>query len=539
MCGQVSRAAFVPLISIKILNAGRQPQIGVSRSRGLRRLPYITTRPLERSQSAPARPDAQVLTGIQLGFGGRARARALGLYSLVLSAGAVAGQSLGGLLISADVLGTTWRPAFLVNVPVGVVLGWPAWRYLPTASRRPQRLDLTGMAVFSATMLLLVLPLVLGQDADWPAWAWACLAASALGFAAFWKVERGVAARGGRPLVDIRLIARGAISWGLAAQAAATATYFATLFTLALYLQQGLGHGAAYSGLALVAWVVAFGIPGPVLGRSGARVRALAAPAGSVILATGFAAIAAVLYAGDTNGLVLTVLLGVAGLGLGTAFTGALSHLTSSVAREHAAGVSGLFNTTTRAGGVLGTAVFGTVYLAAVHTPGQATHGFAMVGLAMAATALAAAAMAWLSIRGRLAGTHQLIYVDLHGRGRSDQPGNLASLTFAADVDFHHRRPGRPDSRLPAPPERDHYPGHGARRTLRPGTVPGAAAPVHPVRTADPAGVPGAQRLLLPRRGAGHRLRACPGLHRPAREMKLPGLGNADLLTRVPDRTGC
>ena len=49
---------------------------------------------------------AQVLTGIQLGFTGRARARALGLYSLVLSAGAVAGQSLGGLLISADLLGT-------------------------------------------------------------------------------------------------------------------------------------------------------------------------------------------------------------------------------------------------------------------------------------------------------------------------------------------------------------------------------------------------------------------------------------------------
>jgi MFS family permease len=37
---------------------------------------------------------AQVLTGIQLGFGGRLRARALGLYSLVLSAGAVAGPGV-------------------------------------------------------------------------------------------------------------------------------------------------------------------------------------------------------------------------------------------------------------------------------------------------------------------------------------------------------------------------------------------------------------------------------------------------------------
>jgi hypothetical protein len=41
------------------------------------------------------------------------------------------------------------------------------------------------------------------------------------------------------------------------------------LFTLALYLQQGLGKSPACSGLALVSWVAAFGIPGPVLARRG------------------------------------------------------------------------------------------------------------------------------------------------------------------------------------------------------------------------------------------------------------------------------
>src|SRR5947207_13400705 len=33
-----------------------------------------------------------------------------------------------------------------------------------------------------------------------------------------------------------------------------------------------------------------------------------------------------------------------------------------------------------------------------------------------------------------LASTHQVIYVDLHGRGRSDRPDDLASITFADDV---------------------------------------------------------------------------------------------------------
>lgn len=344
---------------------------------------------------------AQVLTGIQLGFSGRARARALGLYSLVLSAGAVAGQTLGGLLISADLAGTTWRPAFLVNVPVGAVLFWLARRALPASPRQPQRIDLAGVAALSAAMLLLVVPLVLGQDAGWPPWTLVCLAACVPAFAGLWVAERRVAARGGQPLVDPALVSRPAIRWGLASQAATTATYFAVLFTLALYLQQGLGKSAAYSGLALVSWVAAFGIPGPALGRFPARVRAFAAPAGAVILAAAFIGIAAGLHAGDTGGLPLMTLLGVAGLGLGTSFTGMLSHLTNSVTGEHAAAISGLFNTTTRAGGVIGTAAFGAVYLALVHHPGQAVHGFAALNLALGVTALAAAVMAALSVRHR------------------------------------------------------------------------------------------------------------------------------------------
>jgi MFS family permease len=346
---------------------------------------------------------AQVLTGIQLGFEGPARARALGLYSLVLAGGAVAGQSLGGLLISADVLGATWRPAFLVNVPTGIAVFWLAWRCLPAGARQPRPLDLAGVATISAALLLLVLPLVLGQDAGWPVWTWACLAASGVAFAALWLVERGVSARGGRPLVDPVLIARPTIAWGLAGQAAATATYFAEMFTLALYLQQGLGKSAAYSGLALVSWVAAFGIPGPVLGRVPARLRSVAAWAGPLIMAAGFGGLAAGLRAGDTSGTMLIILLGVAGLGLGTGFTGMLSHLTGSVTGEHAAGISGLFNTVTRAGGVIGTAVFGTLYLTLARQSGaaHAVHGFAAVNLALAATALAAAAMAGLAIGSR------------------------------------------------------------------------------------------------------------------------------------------
>jgi MFS family permease len=76
----------------------------------------------------------QVLIGIQLNFSGEARARALGYYSVALSIGAVAGQVLGGVLVSADLFGMGWRPIFLINLPIGVALFAAALRFLPWRS---------------------------------------------------------------------------------------------------------------------------------------------------------------------------------------------------------------------------------------------------------------------------------------------------------------------------------------------------------------------------------------------------------------------
>src|SRR5580658_3618213 len=50
------------------------------------------------------------------------RARAMTLYATIISGGAVLGQVLGGLLVSANLFGSSWRPVFLVNVPVGLAV---------------------------------------------------------------------------------------------------------------------------------------------------------------------------------------------------------------------------------------------------------------------------------------------------------------------------------------------------------------------------------------------------------------------------------
>src|SRR6266851_750196 len=102
----------------------------------------------------------QVLSGIQRTFSGTARARAFGLYALALSSGAVAGQILAGVLISANILGAQWRPIFLINVPIGIALFVVALRVLP-ADRGSGRhlLDVAGVMGLSLVVLLAIVPL--------------------------------------------------------------------------------------------------------------------------------------------------------------------------------------------------------------------------------------------------------------------------------------------------------------------------------------------------------------------------------------------
>lgn len=123
-------------------------------------------------------------------------------------------------------------------------------RYLPTDTARVSRqIDLLGVALLSASLLLVVLPLSVGQSQGWPAWAWACLAASVPTFAVFLAAQRRIADRDGSPLVNVRILAARPVFCALATLLTGTGTYYAPLFTLAQYLQQGLGHSALVSGL--------------------------------------------------------------------------------------------------------------------------------------------------------------------------------------------------------------------------------------------------------------------------------------------------
>jgi len=334
----------------------------------------------------------QALTGIQLHFTGRERVRAIGLYAMALSAGAVTGQILGGVLISADLLGTGWRAIFLVNVPIGMLV-LAAARWLPADSRRTaRRVDAVGVAMLSAAVLLLVLPLTLGRATGWPLWAWLCLAASLPAGVAFVVSQRRVAAPGRSPLVNLAVLARPAVAWALLTLLIATGSYLALLFTLAQYLQSGLGSDPLVSGLAMVPWVAAFGLAGQVVRRLPTRLIAVIPTAGCLLLAAAYLAISVALFTdGYAQGL-LIVLLGFGGFGLGLQFSALIGHLTTAVPTDYAPDISGVASTTAQIGGALGVAALGSLYLSLVTSPGpaHATHAFATTTAVLGALALIA-----------------------------------------------------------------------------------------------------------------------------------------------------
>jgi MFS family permease len=347
----------------------------------------------------------QALTGIQLNFAGTERTRAIGLYAIALSVGAIAGQILGGVLIAANIAGTEWRGILLINVPVCVLGLVAAARYLPPDHKQDTRgaVDLRGIAMLSASLLLVVLPLTFGRSQGWPAWTWVCLAASVPAFWLFGLALRRTAARGGKPLVNVHVLARPTIALALLTLLIATGTYYALLFTLAQYLQHGMGRSSLFSGLVLVPWVAAFGIAGQIVRRLPARYGPITPFAGCLLLAAAYLAISATLFAGGHNDALLIVLLAAGGLGLGTQFSSLIAHLTNAVPQRYAPDISGVSTTTLQIGGALGVAAFGAVYLSLAGTPGpaQATHAFGVTTASFCGAAVLAAVGAWLTTHSR------------------------------------------------------------------------------------------------------------------------------------------
>ncbi len=326
----------------------------------------------------------QVMSLIQRNFQGAARARALSAYTAVLAGGTMVGQIAGGALVGADILGTGWRPVFLVNVPIGLVLLASGAKILPgDRGERGRGLDLPGLVSLSAAVLMLVVPLVLGHEEDWPLWGWIMLGASMAAFGVFAVVQRRTA----YPLIPGRLVRAPGMLPALAVIFLCMATFGGFLFSLALHLQGGLGDGPLRAGLSFIPGAGAFAVAGMNWRRVPERWHRPLIPAALVVAGLGYLGLAAY----GSGGAAMEVAMGVTGLGLGGAFSPLLSVALTHVAVADAADASGVLVTMNQLGQVVGIAAFGTLFLSLVPPSG---HALAVTSSVLAGTSLVAAVIA-------------------------------------------------------------------------------------------------------------------------------------------------
>jgi MFS family permease len=334
----------------------------------------------------------QVMSLIQRTFQGEARLRALGLYSAVIALGAMVGQVAGGALVSADILGSGWRPIFLLNVPLGLALHVLAGRWLPIdRGESGRRLDPIGVLTLSGGVLAIVLPLVLGHEQDWPLWGWISLGVGAALLAVFALVERRVARRDGSPLISGRLMHTPGFVTGAATVLLTMLAFSGFLFTLTLNLQGALRDSAFVAGLLFVPSSTGTTITSLNWRRLPVAWHRIVVPLGLLGSAVTYLLLAPIEGGGQRNTGLLVADLFFLGLFFGVAYSPIISLTLANVPIADAADASGVLITMVQLGQVLGVATLGTLYLTVLpHHP--AGHAAAIAFMATAGCALVAAA---------------------------------------------------------------------------------------------------------------------------------------------------
>ena len=327
----------------------------------------IASRALQGSMAAMLFP--QVLSVIQVTFPVHERAKAFGFFGTVVGTASFSGNVLGGLLVSANVFGLAWRPIFLINLPIGIFAVVAARRTIKESrSPKARRLDLGGVALMTASLSMLLYPLVKGREADWPWWTYASMACSVMVMVLFVRYERRVTERGGSPLVELSLFHDRAFVIGLFSSVCFFSTTASFFLISTIFLQNGLGYSARDAGLTFASFALAFLCSSlssvRVQPKLGSRIINL----GAALMMTGLIAL---LWTARSRGAALTGLelapaLMIYGTGQGFVMPTLISTVLINIKGHDAGSASGVLTTVQQCSFATGVAVIGTVFFSAL-----------------------------------------------------------------------------------------------------------------------------------------------------------------------------
>lgn len=338
---------------------------------------------------------------IQQLFRGQERARAFGLFGLVVSISSATGPVLGGLIIGLAGAEHGWRYIFLVNVPIGLVAMVAVARMVPQRPRERRetgaRLDLLGAALLGAAVLCVLLPTVAAEGGGrLPLLL--LLGAIPLSWL-FVRRERRLIRTGGAPLLDVGLLRR---TPGYANGVAVGALYF-TGFTgfflvLSVYYQEDLGLSPLQAGLLLCPFALGSAITAPLSGRVVSRLHRRVTVTALLTMMTGVVLVSLLVPASPADRLWLVAVPAtfLAGLGGGGVVSPNMTLSLEEVPPRMGGAAGGALQTGQRMGSSIGAALAMTVYqlTATAYDGGAGLRAALLTGLVLLAASLAMAVRA-------------------------------------------------------------------------------------------------------------------------------------------------
>ena len=309
-------------------------------------------------------------------FRGAERGRAFGLLGATIGISTAAGPVLGGLILAAFGDETGWRWVFYVNVPVGVLAFVLALRWLPKpdrddfdrgAARLRGQIDHVGAILLGVAVLGVLLPIVSTESGGaGPLWLFAVL--TPVFGVLFVRWERRVSARGGKPLLDLRLFTQvSGYSSGLLLGSVYFCGFAGIFLVMSLFLQKGLHYTPLQSGLTVTPFAVGSSIMAAVAGRLVSRLGRKVTVAGLSLVMIGLAVVAVVvpLVPQDVIGGAIAVPLLLSGIGAGAVIAPNTTWTLECVPNSVAGVAGGALQTGQRIGTAIGTAVLATVFYGA------------------------------------------------------------------------------------------------------------------------------------------------------------------------------
>jgi EmrB/QacA subfamily drug resistance transporter len=242
----------------------------------------IAARALQGVGAAVAAPTGLALIATTFAVG-HARNQAMAVSAAMQGLGSVLGLVLGGALTVIS-----WRLAFLINVPIGIVIIWIAVTRLAETHHERLKLDITGALLATLGCTAAVLVFTQGPPRGWvDPWVIGAGMGAVVAAVAFLVVER----RADNPLVpfsvfDNRNRVMTFVSLFLAGGVLLTLTVM-----IGLLVQDVLGYSALRAGICFIPFALALGL-GNVLA---ARLAPQVAPRW-LIIGGGLLVLAAMLY---------------------------------------------------------------------------------------------------------------------------------------------------------------------------------------------------------------------------------------------------